>query len=1456
MATYYWVGGSGNWNSTLTTNWATSSGGTGGAGVPTLNDDVVFDNLSNATAYTVTLLAAGGICRSVTIAGPASGNVIIGGTGPLSIYGNLFIASSGVVCTNTGTISFLATTTGWTITTNGVLLLNAITFNGAGGGWTLGSALSTSGAITLTQGAVATANFNLTAVGNFASTGALTRSLTLGSSSIQCNSWSALAQTNLTINAGTSTITVIGNTFNGGGLTYYTVVKTALSLLLTIGDANNTFNSLTITNSNYYGTLTFTGNQTIGTLTANGAALISPITLVSSVNGTQVTLTVSSFVTNGFINFRDINFAGAALPITVSTGGDCGNNSNITLATPKTVYWSLVAGGNWIDTAWATSSGGTAAAANYPLPQDTAIIDDAGLNSGATITVSVAINAGTIDMSARTLPMTFAMSTNDVSIYGNFILSSAVSATGTATWTFAGYNKTQTITPAGVSLPIQLIVNNSTVTVAPSSALTTTNTFTLTAGTLNLNGFNLTCTTFIATGTLTRAIAFGTNTISVTTTLSAATITGLTVTGTPVINISVGGIINWGSTGGSQSNAVSINITGSTPITSITGSYLNVDFTGYTGTWSGSGTSTIYGNFTLASGMTLTATGAITFAGTTGGNIVSNGKTITMYMTINGTGTWGLGSALTTTGVMTVTQGTFNTNNYNLSIATFSANSGTLTRSISLGSSTVTVSTGSFLLANSGTTFNAGTSLISSPNNSARLGSGSGTYIFYNVSFTNTTAGRPASLSWVAISGTNTFNNLTFATQSSSIVNLSGGTAYSIPIVTFPTGLTTTINGTLSISGSLGINRILMCADSYGSAIISAAATSSLTDIDFRNITATGASIPWAGTRIGNCLNNSGITFTAARTVYWNSTASANWNGAVWSTTSGNTGGTSLALPLAQDTIVINNAGLGTGNVITYNGNYPVGNFNCSGRTNSAILAIDYQTSWQFYNNITLSSAITIIGDQYFNQFEWDIYGPCIITFADAIVRVSAIYASTIVIENFGFTCSTNGNMNVPNVTINFTVGTLDISSGNINSFAFASSVTNTRVIVFGTNSITVRNLNCSDLTGLTYIGTPVINLNNGYNIAWGGTGGTQSNAVSINITGSAPITYLSGVYLNINFTGYTGTYSGSGTSTIYGNLTLNSGMCVTSVSTITFAGTTSQQNFTPNGVTFSKPITISGTQTVQLQGSLNNINPVTLTSGALDLNNNNLTCSIFSATGANTSVLAFGTGQMTVTGASFTAPASNLTITGTSTISMTRSLAKTFTSGGLTYSTLSQDGAGTLTITDAGTFNNITNTATPSTITFPAGLTTTVGAFNVNGVPGSLVTINSNTSGLQANLLYSGNSTYGINSDYLSIQDSAATPANTWYAGANSTDVSNNTGWIFTSALEIAGARLYNTGSFYVPNNSVLDEVTANTFKASPRITYSSGFDEVTAISVALRTNDNGNVQISGIFDEVSGMN
>lgn len=83
------------------------------------------------------------------------------------------------------------------------------------------------------------------------------------------------------------------------------------------------------------------------------------------------------------------------------------------------------------------------------------------------------------------------------------------------------------------------------------------------------------------------------------------------------------------------------------------------------------------------------------------------------------------------------------------------------------------------------------------------------------------------------------------------------------------------------------------------------------------------------------------------------------------------------------------------------------------------------------------------------------------------------------------------------------------------------------------------------------------------------------------------------------------------------------------------------------------------------------------------------------------------------------------------------------------------------------------------TTITFEAGSTTTVTNFTITGESGAPVTINSSVPGTQFTLT---KATGNVSSDYLIIQDSNATGGATWYAGANSSNVSNNTGWLFES--------------------------------------------------------------------------
>jgi hypothetical protein len=72
MATYYWVGGSGTWDSSSNARWSATSGGAGGAGIPTGSDFVIFDTNSAIGSYTVQV-SQFSVCARITATAPAGG---------------------------------------------------------------------------------------------------------------------------------------------------------------------------------------------------------------------------------------------------------------------------------------------------------------------------------------------------------------------------------------------------------------------------------------------------------------------------------------------------------------------------------------------------------------------------------------------------------------------------------------------------------------------------------------------------------------------------------------------------------------------------------------------------------------------------------------------------------------------------------------------------------------------------------------------------------------------------------------------------------------------------------------------------------------------------------------------------------------------------------------------------------------------------------------------------------------------------------------------------------------------------------------------------------------------------------------------------------------------------------------------------------------------------------------
>lgn len=729
MADRYWVGGAGTWDATTTTNWSATSGGLGGASAPTSADNVIFNTLSNATAYAVTV-GTNANALDITIAGPAVGNVTItsGATAAINCYGSWLNAATGVVFTTTtgALLQFAATTTGKTITTNNVNLGTLIVnFNNASGGWTLGSAFTvTTAGTVLTAGSLNTNNF---AFNGAAITGSGTgvRSLTLGSSTITLTGasvWVFTTTTNLTFNAGTSTINCsnASPTFAGGGLTYYNVTFTGVTALTHTINGANTFNNLTFTSrtTDGVGSINISANQTIsGTLTLGAAnTAVRRLFVRSDTIGTQRTLTVATIATLSDVDFQDTVAAGASGTFSGTRLGNCTNNSNITFSAGQTVYWNLAGAQNWSAVAWATSSGGAPAVNNFPLAQDTAIFDNTGSVTG-TITIQSGWTLPAISIT-KTGAMTLASGTTAPRIFGGLTLQAATVTTGTVAWTYAAYGVASTFTSNTATLtpPLNINAPTGTVTLADGFTAPSTVTTTLTAGTLNLNNFTLSTGLFTSAGTNT--LAFGTGNITLTGTGTIFTgSTTTTVTGTPqvICNDSSATSRTINAAAVTEANSISFRITAGTGTLGSTGSsFRDLDFTdgvnptGFAGTFNNN-TITVYGNFKASTGMTQSAgTAVLTFAATSGTKTIDTaGVTFDRPFTFNGAGgTFQLASALTSgaTRTCTLAAGTLDLAGYTLTTGLFSStNINVRTLAFGTGKIVLTATSGSIFTTSAST---------------------------------------------------------------------------------------------------------------------------------------------------------------------------------------------------------------------------------------------------------------------------------------------------------------------------------------------------------------------------------------------------------------------------------------------------------------------------------------------------------------------------------------------------------------------------------------------------------------------------------------------------------------------------------------------------------------------------------------------------------------------------------
>jgi len=1554
MADRYWVGGSGNWSNA--NNWSDTSGGLPGASVPTAVDNVIFDaNSSRLVLFTVTVdgtSANPSVCNNFSTGGAGGAlsattmTLSLGATAVLDCYGSMTLPATNFSFSTTSgaAIIYRATTTGKTITTNGVSFgIMALNFNGVGGSWTLGSALTTTGQLTVLAGSFNTSvsNYSVSCAA-FVTQGTLTRSIDLNGSTITATATGGLnfvSITNLTFNAGTSTIncTNASPTFAGGGLTFYNVSfptgSTATTVTIT-GD--NTFNNLSITIGTTIKVIALGGNQTVnGTLTMIpfGTA-ISRFFMRSSVIGTQRTMTVAALGnTLTDIDFRDINVQGASAPWSGVRLGDCFGNANITFESANTRYWSLAAGGSWNSTGWANTSGGTPLANNFPLAQDTALIKDTGLNSGATITINSLWNIGKWDMSTRTLPMNLTFGNSDPVVYKDFLLSNVVNfttRTGTPTLTLSSQNSTQNLQSGGGNTIIYQIVAdcpNTTVKLVDDYRIEFptlgAGLFILTRGTLDLNDRTLSCNAFSSSNSNQREIRFTGNGkidlfASNTTIWNSGTgATLLYANGTSNVICSYDGSVGRRTiTPGTPGAANTINfnvIAGSDEVILTSSDYCKtLDFTGFSGTWINSSSSRIYGNLIMSNTMT-TQAGAATlnlFGVSYDQFINTNGVVIKWPVTIYDEISFNTGlpnaSQFTLQNDFTLdspyqfglSTGNFVANNYNVSAGSFVAGSST-----NLSYSNLVMGSGTWNMTGSGTVWSVGgvNRVISSNNSTINVSNTISNVSFAGDDYTyNNIIFSSANTNGFSISGNLTANNITFAPQTLDTI---GRKSISVG------NNTITITGTLSLSGNNSNQRSFVLSDGVTTTRIVANNIAPLQYVDFRHIQAAGNSVPWSGISLGDSGYNSNITFNAGRTIYWNKPTGGNWSDVAWSTTDGGTVDVNN-FPLAQDSIVFTNTGLNSGATINTDNDYQIGNIDFSLLTNSATIDL-LNSGNDLYGNVILSPNLNIVSTQpsdlYFNtkNSNTSVTSANVAFPANTYISFQLLGDSNSIRLNDNFTSNSaifhrNGNLNLNNYILSCnTFGSSYIENRSIrfgNTGIIKITGSNTTVVGMQTmTNFTYEGSGNVFLSNTNSVGTRTVNMGNS-------GGGTEENSLNLIVAPASDQVSVTGVSKDVIYQdGFTG--SGGMGNIIFGNLYLANNMISTATTGLTsLRANTGIKTLTTNGVIINRPLAFNGQGTFKLvddltiNKSLNNANYIFLQQGKLDLASKNLSCGIFQSYGVDSKTLSMNAGTLIINSNAIPiasspsifqlgVPPNSLTSTSFinrdfifegSPANSKIILAAANTAAPLVNYDVNFGGyylntnmeiatSQPLEFQLASVLNNnggvyrLYNTVNPVTISLNDSIF--VDRLEIDGTTSNLTTINATS--ISANAGYgfisrTGQKTYFSNTRFANV---TFYPANTWYAyttdgNINDGNVNNIT---FEDSSYTTVARLANTGEFFIPEPTQLDEVNPQVggkyvMTKTGQIDFNE-FDETGGISVAGRLHSNGTIQILGEFNEIDGI-
>jgi trimeric autotransporter adhesin len=414
--TLYWVGGAGDWNDH--NHWSTTSGGAGGACIPFIADDVVFDANSGLASGIITT-SSSSFCHDMTWTGVGTVTFNESAGSPFKMYGSLVMDNS---VTMNSTLELWGATAD-SITTNGSTSGNLqfiIQKTGSGSitladNWsnpTVGSIVHRSGGLNMSGRTVNIAYYSsatnagrsvdisnaiLTFTNRWDYRGAFKTIVSIGSHiTAPIFVTDALSYPWVDVTSGSVASIISGTTF--GQLTF---TDTSITSTASIGSSNtirriefkgkgsigasNSMDTLLLAGSRNYG---IGSSNTINKYFQAQATPCSGLTEIRGVGSLAFTSGATASLANVYM--QNMTATGPITPIAFSgadAGGNAGWTINVAPGSPR--YW-IGGSGDWNDAAhWSTTSGGTGGACIPTVYDDVYFNANSGFTAASkTVTVN------------------------------------------------------------------------------------------------------------------------------------------------------------------------------------------------------------------------------------------------------------------------------------------------------------------------------------------------------------------------------------------------------------------------------------------------------------------------------------------------------------------------------------------------------------------------------------------------------------------------------------------------------------------------------------------------------------------------------------------------------------------------------------------------------------------------------------------------------------------------------------------------------------------------------------------------------------------------------------------------------------------------------------------------------------------------------------------------------------